>query len=109
MKPTNNLNHSLPCRTSPAPHGKEPPSGPAAEGGHPGNTLAYACVRRWIAPRDGSVSITGSLKHEPEQGDGVGGFILSSRQGELKRATVHHSKVEMSVAKIIVKAGETLD
>jgi hypothetical protein len=66
-------------------------------------------VRRWIAPRDGSVSITGSLKHEPEQGDGVGGFILSSRQGELKRATVHHSKVEMSVAKIIVKAGETLD
>src|SRR6185503_1523708 len=42
-----------------------------AEGGHPGNTRAHACVRRWIAPRDVTVNIAGTLKHEPEQGDGV--------------------------------------
>jgi len=80
-----------------------------AEGGHPGNTRAYACVRRWVAPRDATVNITGSLKHEPEQGDGVRGFIISSRHGELKAVTTHKSKADMSVTNIVVKAGDTLD
>jgi len=79
------------------------------EGGHPGNTLAHACVRRWVAPRDAMVNITGTLKHEPEPGDGVRGFILSSRDGELKAATVHKSKATMSATNIVVKAGDTLD
>ncbi|HWN95050.1 MAG TPA: DUF1549 and DUF1553 domain-containing protein [Methylomirabilota bacterium] len=80
-----------------------------AEGGHPGNTRAHACVRRWVAPRDGTVNITGTLKHDPEQGDGVRGFIVSSRDGELKAATVHKSKTSMSATNIVVKAGDTLD
>lgn len=80
-----------------------------ADGGHPGNTRAQACIRRWIAPRDATLSISGTLKHEPEQGDGVRGYIVSSRQGELKGVTVHHSKAEMSATNITVKAGETLD
>ena len=79
------------------------------EGGHPGNTRVHACVRRWVAPRDATVNITGTLKHEPEQGDGVRGFILSSRHGELKAATVHKSKTDMSATNIVVKAGDTLD
>ena len=79
------------------------------EGGHPGNTLAHACVRRWVAPRDAMVNITGTLKHEPEPGDGVRGFILSSRDGELKTATVHKTKTAMTVTNIVVKAGDTLD
>jgi hypothetical protein len=80
-----------------------------AEGGHPGNTLAHACVRRWVAPRDATVNITGSLKHEPEQGDGVRGFIFSSRDGELKSATVHKTKSAMTATNIVVKAGDTID
>jgi hypothetical protein len=80
-----------------------------ADGGHPGNTRTQACIRRWIAPRDATMSVSGTLKHDPEQGDGVRGFIVSSRQGELKAATVHHSKAEMSVTNIMVKAGDTLD
>jgi hypothetical protein len=80
-----------------------------AEGGHPGNTRAHACVRRWVAPRDATVNITGTLKHEPEQGDGVRGFILSSRHGELKAATVHKTKAAMSATNIVVKADDTLD
>ena len=80
-----------------------------AEGGHPGNTRAHACVRRWIAPRDATVNITGTLKHEPEQGDGVRGFIVSSRDGELKTATVHKSKTAMTATNVVVKAGDTLD
>jgi hypothetical protein len=80
-----------------------------AEGGHPGNTRAYACVRQWIAPRDATVSVTGSFKHEPEQGDGVRAFMVSSRDGELKAVTVHKSKSVMSATNLLVKAGDTID
>ncbi len=80
-----------------------------AAGGHPGNTRVHACVRRWVAPRDATVSVTGMLKHEPEQGDGVRGFIVSSRHGELQRANVHKSKMEMSATNVAVKAGDTID
>src|SRR5262249_38131659 len=45
----------------------------------------------------------------PEGGDGVRAFIVSSRAGELKAAAVHHTKLEMSVQKIEVKANETID
>jgi len=80
-----------------------------AEGGHPGNTRAHACVRRWIAPRDALVNITGTLKHEPEAGDGVRAFIVSSRDGELKSVKVHKSKAAMSLTNVAVKAGDTID
>jgi len=81
----------------------------SADGGHPGNTRAHACVRRWIAPRDLTVNITGTLKHEPEQGDGVRAFIVSSRHGELKSVTIHKSKSDMTATNIVVKAGDTID
>jgi hypothetical protein len=80
-----------------------------AEGGHPGNTRGHACVRRWVAPRDATVNITGTLKHEPEPGDGVRGFVVSSRDGELKAAKVHKSKTAMSATNVVVKAGDTID
>jgi len=80
-----------------------------AEGGHPGDTRAHACVRRWVAPRDATVEITGTLEHEPEPGDGVRGFIVSSRDGELKSANIHKSKAAMSATNIVVKAGDHID
>ena len=80
-----------------------------AEGGHPGNTRAQACVRRWVAPQDATITIAGTLKHEPEPGDGVRAFIVSGRHGELKSATVHKSKADMSVTNLTVQAGDTLD
>jgi hypothetical protein len=80
-----------------------------ANGGHPGNTRAFACVRRWIAPTNTTVNIAGVLKHEPEQGDGIRGFVVSSRHGELKSATVHQSEVEMTAKNISVEAGDTID
>ncbi len=79
-----------------------------AEGGHPGNTRKHACVRRWVAAVDSDVQISGILKHEPEQGDGVRAFILSSRSGELKSVSVHQSSADMS-ASATVKAGDTID
>ncbi len=80
-----------------------------AEGGHPGNTRAEGCVRRWVAPRDLTVKITGRIRHEVEAGDGVRAFIVSSREGELKSARVHNSKADLNVERVAVKAGDTLD
>ena len=80
-----------------------------AEGGHPGNTPGHACVRRWTAPGDATVNITGTLEHEPEQGDGVRGFIVSSRHGTLQATPVHKSKFAMAATNVVVKAGDTLD
>lgn len=80
-----------------------------AEGGHPGNTRAQACVRRWIAPWDTTISIRGILKHEPDPGDGVRGFVVSSRHGELKAARVHKSTADLAVDNVAVKAGDTID
>jgi hypothetical protein len=80
-----------------------------ATGGHPGNTRAYASVRRWVAPAAGAVTVAGVLKHEPSQGDGVRGFIVSSRHGLLKEARVHASEAAMTVDSVLLEAGDTLD
>jgi hypothetical protein len=80
-----------------------------AGGGHPGNDLKHACIRRWVAPRAGTVAISGELIHEPEAGDGIRAFIISSRQGELKTATLHHSRIEMAAPNVEVQPGDTVD
>jgi hypothetical protein len=80
-----------------------------ATGGHPGNTRAFACIRRWTAPSKATVSFSGTLIHEPTEGDGVRGFVLSSRHGTLASATVHHSRAELAANAIELEAGDTLD
>ena len=80
-----------------------------ADGGHPGNDLQHAVVRRWIAPRDATVAIAGSIVHEVEAGDGIRAFVVSNRHGELRSGEVHNSAAEMAVASVEVKPGDTLD
>ena len=80
-----------------------------AGGGHPGNDLAHAAVRRWTAPRDVTVSIASTLIHEPKEGEGVRGFVVSSREGVVKQANVHHGQAELSAERVELKAGDTLD
>ncbi|MDB6173757.1 MAG: Planctomycete cytochrome [Chthoniobacteraceae bacterium] len=80
-----------------------------AEGGHAGNDLQHAVIRRWTAPGDMTIAITGKALHEFEPGDGIRVMIVSSRQGELKSAVLHHSSAEMSVPAFEVKKGETID
>jgi hypothetical protein len=55
------------------------------------------------------IHVQSLLRHEPEQGEGVRGFLVSSRSGLLKHASVHHGQAEFSVGPLDVKAGETLD
>jgi hypothetical protein len=80
-----------------------------AAGGQPGKDHQHASVRRWIAPRDLTVDISGKLRHDPEQGDGINAWISSSRAGELGGWTVYHGTEETRVEGISLKRGDTLD
>ncbi len=80
-----------------------------AEGGHAGNDLQHAVIRRWIAPRDCVVSIEGRIAHETSAGDGVRAFIVHSTAGQLRTVTVHNSTEDLRVASTAMKAGDTID
>ncbi|MGZ8899768.1 MAG: PSD1 and planctomycete cytochrome C domain-containing protein, partial [Limisphaerales bacterium] len=80
-----------------------------ATGGHPGEGLKHAVIRRWTAPQDCTVTISGTLEHATEAGNGVRGSILSSRTGLLAMTPAYNAKREMIVPRVEVKKGETLD
>ncbi|MEY2726174.1 MAG: hypothetical protein RLZZ458_2041, partial [Planctomycetota bacterium] len=80
-----------------------------AAGGHPGNDRDHACVRRWTAPAAMTVSIRSKLVHEPEPGDGIRAFIVSSRSGILTQMKIHKQQHEPASCSFQVEAGETLD
>jgi hypothetical protein len=78
-------------------------------GGHAGNDLQHAAVRRWVAPRDGVVRIISRLNHSTQNGDGVRGRIVSSRSGELAHREVHNSEAKDELDSIAVQKGDTID
>lgn len=80
-----------------------------AEGGHAGNDVEHAAVRRWTAPRDMRVNIASLLVHDTTAGDGVQGRLISSRQGLVHEAKVHNSRAEFNASLLELKAGDTLD
>jgi hypothetical protein len=80
-----------------------------ADGGHPGNDLQHAAIRRWTAPRDGIIAITGELGHNSDKGDGVRGHIVSSEAGELSEWAVHNQKTATKLDRVTVKRGELID
>jgi hypothetical protein len=80
-----------------------------AEGGHAGNDIQHAAIRRWLAPRDCTVSVTGTLRHEHKEGDGIQGRVVSSRGGSLGEWKLHNNKAEVKLEKVELKKGDTLD
>jgi hypothetical protein len=80
-----------------------------ADGGHPGNDLQHAAIRRWHSSVDGSISISAELEHPGDKGDGVRARIVSSRKGLLGEWTVQHSKTNTNLRRIEVQAGDTID
>jgi mono/diheme cytochrome c family protein len=81
----------------------------SATGGHPGDGPKNVVVRRWTAPNDATITISGTLEHPADSGDGVRGHIISSRAGTLGFWPVYQSKREMSIARLDVKKGDTVD
>ena len=80
-----------------------------AEGGHPGQNQSRAVIRRWVAPRDGLVAVSGTLTHTSDKGDGVRGRLSSSRAGLVAEAVAQNGSAELKVADLAVQAGETVD
>ncbi|MEO7156184.1 MAG: hypothetical protein ABI039_01405, partial [Vicinamibacterales bacterium] len=81
----------------------------SAEGGHAGNTLQTAVVRRWTAPRDCTVTVDGTLSHKSKEGDGVRARLVTSREGLLASWNVHHKSADTKVAELLLKQGDTVD
>jgi hypothetical protein len=81
----------------------------SAGGGHPGNDRDHAVIRRWTAPAAMTVRIASELIHQHEPGDGVRGFIVSSRVGLLKSEKAHNRTAPMKLETLNVEAGDTVD
>jgi len=77
-------------------------------GGHPGNPK-FAAIRRLRIHDDGQLSITGSLSHGSESGDGVRGLVVSSKSGLLGEWRIKHGNVSTNVPSTSVQPGETID
>jgi uncharacterized protein DUF1553 len=80
-----------------------------AEGGHAGNDLQHAAIRRWIASQDTVVSISGTVQHEHKEGDGIRAWLVSSRAGLLGNWTLHNQKEEVKIESVPVKKDDTID
>jgi len=80
-----------------------------AGGGHPGGSPKLASIKRWNAPRDGFVVVSGQLQHGSENGDGVRSRVVSSRSGLVGEWTAKNGSIETPVARVEVRTGDTLD
>ncbi|WP_435020780.1 PSD1 and planctomycete cytochrome C domain-containing protein [Tundrisphaera sp. TA3] len=80
-----------------------------AQGGHPGDDHKHATIRRWVAPKAGRVEVHSTLVHAEATGDGVRGWLVSSRQGVLKSAPVHNGREDFNADSIAVEPGDTID
>ncbi|MGC3972735.1 MAG: DUF1553 domain-containing protein [Pirellulales bacterium] len=81
----------------------------SAVGGHPGRDQEHAVIRRWTAPYDGEVSISGTLAHLRDNGDGVRARIVTFDNRKLGEWTAKNEKVVIDVNDVVVKAGDVID
>jgi hypothetical protein len=79
----------------------------SSTGGAPGK--GFAAIRRWTAPRDGTITIEGPISHRQKEGDGVVCRVISSRNGELGKWNVFNTQVPAKLSKTLVKQGDTID
>lgn len=78
-------------------------------GGHPGNDQNYAVIRRWVAPRSGTLQIQGRLRHRSKEGDGVEARVVSSRTGVAGSWIGQNSESQTPVENLKVEAGDIID
>jgi mono/diheme cytochrome c family protein len=82
-------------------------------GGHPGDGLNMAAIRRWIAPHAGEFGISGEISVGAKgSGDGIRARVISSRSGQIGEWIVDRANgisAPTTLSKVNVKAGEILD
>lgn len=83
------------------------------KGGGIGNTKAHSSIRRWTAPFDGKIAITGWLEHRYENAcrkcKGVYARIVSNRTGTAGQWDTVQNKIEANLTGLDVKRGDTID
>lgn len=79
------------------------------EGGHAGNDLDHAAIRRWTAPVSGEFRISGVLEHKRKEGDGIHAAVVSSRQGVLGEWNLHNVKTKTEFERVQLEKGDTID
>jgi hypothetical protein len=80
-------------------------------GGHAGNDADHTVIRRWVAPQDGELTVSGLLRHFTmmRAGDGVRARIVSSRGGPRGEWQVSFSAADTRLPSFKVQAGDTVD
>jgi mono/diheme cytochrome c family protein len=81
----------------------------SASGGHPGRTERDPVIRRWIAPVDGTVAVSGTLEHLRDKGDGIRGRVLAADGTVLGEWMAFNERVETTLPTIEVSRGDVLD
>lgn len=79
-----------------------------ANGGHP-DIPGRDTIRRWTAPRNGVLSVSGHLNHPSPNGNGVEGVLVSSRSGRVDSWVAEHKGVDTNADAIEVRAGDIID
>ena len=80
-----------------------------SKGGHAGNDLQHAAIRRWTGPAGGKIYISGSLEHTHKEGDGIRASVVSSRHGVLGQWMLHNTKTKAEFERLVVQKGDTID
>lgn len=80
-----------------------------AEGGHPGNDLSHAVVRRWTAPDHMTISIASLAKHQPDIADGVRFSIFHNGDMQLASVQLKASERQLDVNDLVVEKDDSID
>ncbi|MGV3534101.1 MAG: hypothetical protein ACO1QR_17160, partial [Chthoniobacteraceae bacterium] len=80
-----------------------------ADGGHAG-AAGRTPIRRWTAPKDAVISISGTLAKASENGNGVRARIISHTRGELGAFVAEpKGSIATNLENIEIKSGEIID
>jgi hypothetical protein len=77
-------------------------------GGHPG-APGIVVIRRWVSPASATAAFVGEMHHYASDGDGVAGYVVSSREGIIWKGDVQDGMITTVFEKTTVEPGDTID
>ncbi|MDZ4861625.1 MAG: DUF1553 domain-containing protein [Candidatus Hydrogenedentes bacterium] len=77
-------------------------------GGHPGGPDVVV-IRRWVSPASATLSCVGELHHYSPDGDGVAGYVVSSREGILWKGEIQDRMIITVFDGAKIEPGDTID
>ncbi len=80
-----------------------------AEGGETGSGSSVGAIRRWIAPLDGKIKLSGELEHPQADNNGVVARVIFKNAKMLGEWRALHNSVTTALEPFEVKKGDSLD